>query len=100
MTDTPLLFMSQAWRVKGSKDVIDKRHVVYEEYQKVVEKYEWNVDEDNPTKVPIIPLIHGTDAEVGWSIAKKGFASLATLDAGYYGKGIYLCFVCPSLLRQ
>jgi len=41
-------------------------------------------------EVPIVIVAHGTSATTGWSIAGgTGFATLAALDAGYYGKGIY-----------
>eukprot|EP01127_Copromyxa_protea_P008195 TRINITY_DN1870_c0_g1_i4.p1 TRINITY_DN1870_c0_g1~~TRINITY_DN1870_c0_g1_i4.p1 ORF type:complete len:1073 (-),score=125.77 TRINITY_DN1870_c0_g1_i4:66-3284(-) len=90
MTDNPSIFMTQKWRYTGKKDILDQRHVVFEAYQKLVESFFWNFNDKDPIKVPVIPLIHGTGEDLAWSIAKKGFASLATLDAGYYGKGIYL----------
>jgi len=34
-------------------------------------------------------MIHGTGMEIGLKIAETGFVSLSSLDAGYYGKGIY-----------
>eukprot|EP01127_Copromyxa_protea_P008198 TRINITY_DN1870_c0_g3_i3.p1 TRINITY_DN1870_c0_g3~~TRINITY_DN1870_c0_g3_i3.p1 ORF type:complete len:1112 (-),score=161.38 TRINITY_DN1870_c0_g3_i3:46-3381(-) len=90
MTDSPTLFMTQDWRFLGSKTALNERHVVFEAYQKLTASFFWNQDEKNPIKVPVIPLVHGTGEDIAWSIAKKGFASLATLDAGFYGKGIYL----------
>jgi len=45
--------------------------------------------DDNVRKINLIPTIHGTDATIAMKIAKTGFAALSTLDAGWYGKGIY-----------
>ncbi len=39
--------------------------------------------------IPLIPALHGTDSFIAEKIAKTGFASLSSLDAGYFGKGIY-----------
>jgi hypothetical protein len=38
---------------------------------------------------PVIPVLHGTDASVAWSIIGTGFSALSSLDAGFYGKGMY-----------
>lgn len=40
-------------------------------------------------KVALFPAVHGTTVDLAWKIAGTGFASLSSLDAGYYGKGIY-----------
>mmetsp|Transcript_18846 Transcript_18846/g.20978 ORF Transcript_18846/g.20978 Transcript_18846/m.20978 type:complete len:222 (-) Transcript_18846:224-889(-) len=34
-------------------------------------------------------MVHGTTREAAWSIVKAGFGVLSSLDAGYYGQGIY-----------
>lgn len=34
-------------------------------------------------------MLHGTDNSIAWKIVTTGFVSLSTLDAGWYGKGIY-----------
>jgi len=57
----------------------------FEETYKI---YQWNNDlsvED----CPVIPVAHGTSCQKASKIAATGFASLSTLDKGYYGKGIY-----------
>jgi len=46
-------------------------------------------NEDEEIVTPLLVVVHGTDMEIAWSIACNGFAALATLDAGYYGKGLY-----------
>lgn len=45
-------------------------------------------DPDCP-EVKLLPLWHGTRAEILPSIFKAGFANLATTDSGYFGKGLY-----------
>jgi len=48
--------------------------------------FEWNTV---PGKIPILPVVHGTSADIAWDIAGGGFANLSTLDDGFYEKGIY-----------
>jgi len=38
---------------------------------------------------PILAVAHGTDYDKALKIMVSGFASLSTLDTGYYGKGMY-----------
>ena len=45
-------------------------------------------DKDCPN-VKLLPVWHGTKPEILPSLFKTGFASLALVDAGYFGKGIY-----------
>ena len=45
MLENPRIFRKQDWRTKGTKEVINGRITVYEEYEKVVSYYRWN-DED------------------------------------------------------
>jgi len=54
---------------------------------KIITKFrrEWN-DGGNSF---VVPMIHGTNLNAGWSIANSGFATVATLDEGYFGRGIY-----------
>lgn len=44
---------------------------------------------DQQSQVPLIFCAHGTEFALGMSIAANGFASLSTLDSGFYGKGMY-----------
>ena len=39
--------------------------------------------------VKLLPLWHGTGPAAASGIARSGFASLALVDAGYFGKGLY-----------
>jgi len=34
-------------------------------------------------------MLHGTQDDAAWKISKNGFGTVASLDQGYYGKGIY-----------
>lgn len=43
--------MKQDWRTKGSKSTIAKRHVIYEEFQKLVSYYEWNTNNEEDVRV-------------------------------------------------
>jgi len=45
-------------------------------------------------ELPVLPVIHGTQSDVAWKIASTGFAALSSLDAGYFGKGIYFTSSC------
>jgi len=37
-----------------------------------------------------VPMIQGTIENAAWKIIENGFGTAATLDDGYYGKGVYL----------
>jgi hypothetical protein len=37
----------------------------------------------------MIPMLQGTTIETAWKIAQTGFTTVATLDAGWYGRGVY-----------
>eukprot|EP01125_Pyxidicula_operculata_P013176 TRINITY_DN4359_c0_g2_i3.p1 TRINITY_DN4359_c0_g2~~TRINITY_DN4359_c0_g2_i3.p1 ORF type:complete len:1736 (-),score=241.48 TRINITY_DN4359_c0_g2_i3:164-5371(-) len=76
------VFFKQGW--KGKNDSKD-REWIYSEYEKRVKEFDWN----KKTETAILPTIHGTDKDIALKIADTGFAALSTLDAGWYGKGIY-----------
>ena len=40
----------------------------------------------------IIPMFHGSSEKPVSQILQQGFATVATLDAGWYGQGIYIVF--------
>jgi len=48
--------------------------------------------------------LHGTSFTIAWKIAQQGFAALSTLDAGFYGKGIYFStaatYIIPYIARK
>lgn len=63
-----------AWRTKVHQQFID----LARPYQ----------DSDYPA-VNLLPMWHGTKAEVVDSICRTGYAALATTDCGFFGRGIY-----------
>eukprot|EP01125_Pyxidicula_operculata_P020486 TRINITY_DN7584_c0_g1_i1.p1 TRINITY_DN7584_c0_g1~~TRINITY_DN7584_c0_g1_i1.p1 ORF type:complete len:1741 (-),score=240.11 TRINITY_DN7584_c0_g1_i1:66-5117(-) len=84
--EDPHLFAKNSWATEDASESDAKlRKWVKSSYDDMVSRYFWNNNEE----VPIIPLIHGTDGSIAWKIARKGFASMSSLDAGYYGSGIY-----------
>ena len=58
---------------------------VMSEFEKKREKFPYSI----PIPIPLLPVLHGTDLCIAEKIAKTGFASLSSLDAGFFGKGIY-----------
>eukprot|EP01126_Amoeba_proteus_P005367 TRINITY_DN11794_c0_g1_i3.p1 TRINITY_DN11794_c0_g1~~TRINITY_DN11794_c0_g1_i3.p1 ORF type:complete len:298 (-),score=75.34 TRINITY_DN11794_c0_g1_i3:228-1121(-) len=75
------LFHHCRWRLESTPE----KEIVYEAFNECVAKFSWNSN----LKVPILPTVHGTDAPVAWQICSTGFAALSSLDAGFYGRGIY-----------
>lgn len=59
---------------------------VMEQFRRYALQFAWNEGE---AAVPIVPALHGSDLAIAERIAQTGFASLSTLDDGYFGKGIY-----------
>jgi len=57
-------------------------------FQQQIYRFEWNHDlkiED----CPVLTVAHGTFLKIAEKIIVSGFASLSTLDQGFYGKGMY-----------
>jgi len=73
---------SNSWK---DDDFNGLREKVFQEYTQKVNSFSWN----NELKVPILAAIHGTGLATAKAISKTGFAALSSLDAGYFGKGIY-----------
>eukprot|EP01126_Amoeba_proteus_P066184 TRINITY_DN9528_c0_g1_i1.p1 TRINITY_DN9528_c0_g1~~TRINITY_DN9528_c0_g1_i1.p1 ORF type:complete len:709 (-),score=117.87 TRINITY_DN9528_c0_g1_i1:263-2305(-) len=78
----PTLFNKFQWKnEKRTKE----REIVHDYFCKRKNSILWNDDQG----VSILPLLHGTSYPIACSIASSGFAILSSLDAGWYGKGIY-----------
>ncbi len=64
-----------------------------ENKMKVIEYYETQVllpaTHNKNLDIPLIGALHGTDYAIAEKIAATGFAALSSLDAGFFGKGIY-----------
>lgn len=80
--ESPVIFMKRDWVLLDNNS--ERLHTIAA-YEKLKEKFSWNADDP----VSIIACVHGTDFSIAKSIVSKGFCALASLDAGYYGKGIY-----------
>jgi len=76
------LFQSTRWSL--SEDGLLKE-LVKKEFEDYCGLFEWNGE----GKALIIPVLHGTDLVVAEKICETGFATLSSVDAGYYGRGIY-----------
>jgi len=90
LSDEPNMW-KQIWR---KNDPNGLRAWVYEKYTQIVNMYNWNKDQ----KVPVIMTAHGTGVKIANKISLTGFASLASLDAGYFGQGIYFTTSIPYAL--
>jgi len=77
-------FREKTWQ-KQSGEELDSRTKVDQAFDKLCQRFSWNSD----LKTPIVGLCHGTDLAIAEKICETGFASLSSLDAGYFGKGIY-----------
>jgi len=80
------LFQRKNWT--KSKEA-DQKTWVNNNYDKYVSQFPWNDKEKCPPGARILPVLHGTDAQIAEKICETGFAALSSLDAGYFGKGIY-----------
>jgi len=79
----PNLFKKEHWR-RASK--LDLRQWTMHQFGVLAQRSPWNTIGE---LVPVVPVVHGTDADVAWKILDTGFSALSSLDAGFYGGGIY-----------
>jgi len=83
MANQPTVFNNKTWKQLPDNK---KRSSIFQSYVDRTEKaYSWNASEI----VPILPAIHATSYEIASQICSTGFVALSSLDAGYFGKGIY-----------
>jgi len=82
MKSDPASFFGNNWI--NNEDRVN----VIEVFKQKMESWTWNKDLSIEDSV-ILPMVHSTEEKIAWSIAASGFAALAALDAGFYGKGIY-----------
>lgn len=73
-----------------------------EEKVQIMKYYQDNLLQFTPYNqklcVPLLPALHGTDLLVAEKIAQTGFASLSSLDPGFFGRGIYFTTSLPYTL--
>jgi len=79
----PNLFKKEDWRRDSQ---LDLRQWMMHQFGDLAQSLPWNRIGE---LVPIVPMVHGTDAAVCWKIIDTGFSALSSLDAGFYGCGIY-----------
>lgn len=81
----PTLFLKDDWKL--APDAVQKKiFLEYLEKLKAPLQEEWNGHQ----QVPIITMMQGTSENGAHRIAKNGFGTVSSLDAGWYGQGIYL----------
>jgi len=79
------VFNKKDWQNKPDCDI---RSLTMDQFAKKFKQFHWNL-ELTVENCPIIPVAHGTSLKKASKIAATGFASLSTLDQGFYGKGMY-----------
>jgi len=80
---SPHLFKKEDWK---SDEIHEERLWVYNHYNNLAKKYlDWSTSPD----APVIPVFQGTGKDTPWKIIQTGFCAVATLDDGFYGRGIY-----------
>eukprot|EP01123_Difflugia_compressa_P002253 TRINITY_DN12966_c0_g1_i1.p1 TRINITY_DN12966_c0_g1~~TRINITY_DN12966_c0_g1_i1.p1 ORF type:complete len:619 (+),score=120.09 TRINITY_DN12966_c0_g1_i1:71-1858(+) len=97
--ESPSLFKKDDWRRKriqnndnkNSNTKLQYREEVWNQLSDIIKSYDWNKKRD----IPVIPVCHGTTEEAVWNICKSGFSSLAKLDEGLYGRGMYFTTHVP-----
>jgi len=77
------LFKSTSWMDAPDSGA---RRAHYNKFMEYTTSYPWNI---SSTHVNVIPMLQGTSKTAAWNIVKQGFATVATLDDGWFGKGIY-----------
>jgi len=82
-SSSPQLFKKETWKLKP--DVEDRRWV-FDNFAKYAKKF---TDFSEDAQVPIIPMFQGTAENTSMKIAQTGFSTVATLDDGFYARGIY-----------
>jgi len=86
----PKLFRKDDW--KDSECAW--RTWISEKLKDHIENFEWN----NNQQVPVVPMIHGTNEGAVWQICQTGFTTVSTVDAGWFGKGMYFTSDAPYAL--
>ncbi len=101
------------WHTTTTRYAMDHSQFFYTDYgndaqkKNVISMYEKKIAGFAYKKqwdIPPLPVLHGTDLAIAEKIAQTGFASLSSLDAGFYGKGIYfttyLLYTLPYCLMK
>ena len=78
---SPSLFKKDTWKSRTNPEL---REWLLSQFNSYTSKFTFS----DPV-VPIMPMFHGTNKDIPWKIAQTGFTTVATLDNGWYGRGIY-----------
>eukprot|EP01127_Copromyxa_protea_P019011 TRINITY_DN6093_c0_g2_i1.p1 TRINITY_DN6093_c0_g2~~TRINITY_DN6093_c0_g2_i1.p1 ORF type:complete len:377 (-),score=54.01 TRINITY_DN6093_c0_g2_i1:62-1192(-) len=82
MTDLPTIFAKQDWRLRNDYEA---KELAYGKYLERCKTTGWN----DSLKVPILLTCHVTDFNIAMAISATGFSFLSSVDAGWYGSGVY-----------
>jgi len=88
--EDPDIFAKQDWKLKNQ---VDERLSIIQRYEDYSNRYSLN----KQSKLPIIVCVHGTSLSGAQKICKTGFATLSTLDSGFYGQGMYFTTHIPYI---
>jgi len=80
-------FFKDDWKKASNTEL---RRKVLNGFMTKVKLWPWNINAEDIGQVPLLAVAHGTDLDIAWKITRGGFVALQKLDAGYYGRGIYL----------
>jgi len=80
----PKLFNRKDWINEDS----GQKKFIADCLNKKISSIAWN--KDNGEKVSVIPVVHETSEQAVNAICSGGFATVASLDPGWYGQGIYV----------
>jgi len=80
----PTLFKKDDWK---SMDRFDLREWTKKGMDARIASYPWNQNTEEGASTVL--ALHGTDASIARNIIDGGFSALSTVDAGYYGSGMY-----------
>jgi len=79
--DNPHLFNTKDWMITHESYGKLVLNVLHEKINKI----KWNVGK----LVSVLPMIHGTSTSGAHEICQVGFSTVATIDQGFYGQGVY-----------
>jgi len=85
MKSSPTLFKSSNWNKDSN---FTWRSITLEHFQRQIMNFDWNINlkTDN---CPILAVAHATSLNKAAKVVVSGFATLSTIDEGFYGKGMY-----------
>jgi len=79
----PQLFKKENWKEKEDSK---PRNWVYSKFLSYSKKFK---KLSNDKEIPLVPFFQGTAESTAMKIAQTGFTTVATLDDGFYARGIY-----------